>query len=204
MTAGHNRGAPKMSRNSKRSKRNTATDTGNEHRHTCLQPRARHQHAPRREVCQPKRRCVYRIDVADFQDVGRRSNKVLRMRTGAMLADHEDVLAGRSVPRARRLRAHDCRIENHSLANPCRINASTHGVNDANAIRSTDGRPLHLDTGQAAANPEVQVIERGSLGADTHLAGSGSALRSTACKADIWGDGGSLTEDFNSAHGARV
>ena len=151
-----------------------------------------------------ERRRVDRVNVTDFQDIRCRGNEVFRMRTRAMLADHEDVLAGRSVPRARRLGAHDCRIENHSLANPCRINASTHGVNDANTIGSADRRPLHFDTWQAATNPQVQMIERRSLGADTHLAGSGSALRSTTCKADIWSDGGSLTEDFNGAHGGRV
>jgi hypothetical protein len=48
------------------------------------------------------------------------------------------------------------------------------------------------------------VIERRSLGADPQLAGSGSALGPTTCKADIWSDGGTLTEDFNSAHGGRV
>jgi hypothetical protein len=48
------------------------------------------------------------------------------------------------------------------------------------------------------------VIESRSLGADPQLAGSGSALGSPTCKADIWCDGGSLTEDFNGAHGGRV
>ena len=151
-----------------------------------------------------ERRRVHRVNVTDFQDIRCRGNEVFRMRTRAMLADHEDVLAGRSVPRARCLGAHDRRIENHPLANPCGINAGTNGVNDANAIGSTDRRPLHFDTWQAAANPKIQVIKRRSLGADPQLAGSGSALGSTTCKADIWGDGGSLTEDFDGAHGGRV
>ena len=187
-------------RDTEAGQRHPPTDAGHEDRRTRAHSSSSDEHPPGGEVNESESGRLDGIGIADVEHVADGRHEELRHRAGDMLADHEDVGRRGYDIRLRRDGNRDACIEDHSSPDPAFVHPISHGLDDADTIRTRDCRKGAFKTRQATTHPEVELVQGGCLGSNQDLARAGRRRIPFRIQQDIVGDGNTLTTDFNGFH----
>lgn len=110
MTAGHNRLAAEVVRDTERCERHPSTNASDENLHARTQTSLRHHHSPGGEMGKSKGSSRNRVAITHFKEVCDRGGKLLAKASRTMLANHKDVIRSCSNSWAGRIHLRNGRI----------------------------------------------------------------------------------------------
>ena len=174
----------------------TSSDAGNQHRRTMPKSGSTDQHAPGSQMNQTECRSLNWIDITDITDVFNGSDEEFRHGPGAMLTDHVSSGGRFHIIRKRRRGLGHGGIQDDASPQPAVGDTLPHGIDQAHAIRTGNGRILDIETRDPTANPKIQLVQSRRFGANSKLSRSRFRTWAGFIQADVGGDGFPLTTDL--------